>query len=668
MLAHLTTTFTLALIVANMVGLALATHRLARSYILARVASPLVVALAAFFVEHFVGLGRLGWCWPLATAASAWAIVRHHDVLVRHWKVEAAFIVSFQWVFAWRVAYPGLVASSEKLGDLAMITSYLPGERLPPLDVWFPPFRFDVYYSFQHYAAALLGRVFDLGPGLTYNIAFCLLIALTITAAAGAVYGICRRIGATALVVFAFAAGGTGATIPVHLMMSEPQLYSSMRFIGGSATPERADTAIGAAIAATASGADRVELPSETFAYLLSLGDYHPMLSGFYLLTLALLCVSLVETGRETRVSQAVLAATPVVCLISNGWTMPLQLGLVLAWIASRLHRRVSPDWVMLAAGFLGAAILCHPFLLSFAYRSDDYGVRFRPVSRGQHTPLILGAILLYPTIVAALLPLLAGERRRWTAWASALWLGLLAVSEVVFVDDVYSGAFNRFNTTLKWWPWIQAGALLTSGAYAMQSPRRVVRYVMMALLLVVSVYALDMTRHLVWTPKADAGRLDGAAWITSDTAERAMLEFLRAQPRSVVLQRLEAGAFTPAPGLVLFAGQIAFLGWPEHEKLWRGQRADIDIRSREVASFYAGDMADSASWLLNNHIEHVLWLKTEMAMPEGTFSRIDQQIGGAYFWREYYRAGDFRVGIWSRRVPADGDFPTTGRSTPGGR
>src|SRR3712207_954366 len=104
-----------------------------------------------------------------------------------------------------------------------MIASYLPGGRLPPQDAWFPPYPFDVYYSFQHYAAALLGRLFGLGPGMTYNLAFCVAVALTLTAAAGAAYAVCRSGRRTALVVAAFALGGTGATIPAHFMTRTPQ-------------------------------------------------------------------------------------------------------------------------------------------------------------------------------------------------------------------------------------------------------------------------------------------------------------------------------------------------------------------------------------------------------------------------------------------------------------
>jgi hypothetical protein len=680
MIAHLTTAFTVTLVLVNLAGLALSTRRLAGSYVLARVASPLAFALALFFVEHFFGLGALTWVWPIATAAAVWRIARDADALAAGWRIEAVFLAGFAWAFAWRFAFPGLGASSEKIGDLAMIATYLPGDRLPPTDAWFPPYPFDVYYSFQYYAAALLGRIFGLSPGFTYNLAVAVVIGLTITAAAGFIARICASRVRAALVLLAFVVGGTGATIPVHVMMRAPSLWSSMRFIGGSATPQFADTPVGRAVVAATVDPSRtpMTLPSETFAYLLWLGDYHPMLSGFFLLALALLCIGLIESGEEAGAPYAVLAATPVLCIVANGWTLPLQAALVATYAIFRAVVREPPEWAALLAGGVGALGLCQPFLLRFAYHSADYGVRLRLVPRAEHTPVVLGLVLLLPTIVAIVLPLVAGERRRWLLWSSVLWLVLLVVSEVFYVDDIYGGTYNRFNTTLKWWPWIQAAALLTAGAYAMRSASRALRWPMAFVLVVVSTYGWDQVRVFATAPKGDIGQMDGAGWITSDHVEKAVFEFLKAQPRGIVLQRVEKGAFTPAPGLTLLAGQVAFLGWPEHEKLWRGQRADVQVRAKEVEAFYAGNLRDSASWLVGNRIDHVLWLKSEATMPPGAFEQIDQAIRGVYQWREYYRAGDFRVGIWSRlpemlqppslTLPASTLPPATEPRRPGGR
>jgi hypothetical protein len=662
MFALVATAFILGVIFLNLIALGLIGARYTGHYALSRAATPVAAALVLFFCEHFVGLGRLSWCWPFTTAASVWIVLRHRHELLNQWRTEAAFLASFTWVFAWRFSYPGIVSSSEKLADLAMISSYLPGTRLPPVDVWLPPFPFDVYYSFQHYAAALLGRVFDLEPGLTYNIAFCLIVALTMLCAAGCAWEICRSGWKTGLVVVAFAAGGTGATIPVHFMMDAPQLYSSMRFIGDGATYGQVTTPFGRSLleAAGVPSTEPTKAPTETFSYLLQLGDYHPPLSGFYLLALALLCIAVIEAGRDARAPTVVLAATVPLCAIANGWSMPFQALLVFTWGASRVWHQRPVDWAALMCGVLVSAALCYPFLSGFAYRSADYGLELRFLSQTEHTPVLLGAILLWPVVAGIVLPFVSRERQSWILWMCGLWLVLLVLTEMVYVDDIYAGPYNRFNTTLKWWPWIQAGALIVGGASGLRSVMRAGRYATVLVLFLVSIYALDLARSLVWGNKGDFGRLDGAAWITNDPIEKVILEYLKASPPAIVLQRLETGAFTPAPGLTVFAGHQAFLGWPEHEKLWRGQRADIIIRQGEIEKFYAGEMENAAEWLIQNRIAHALWLKTEYKLPKGTFEKIDERIRSQYYWRELYRAGDFRVGIWSRALPIRSDGAIT--------
>ena len=652
MLGYATTGFTVGIIYLNLLALALAGLRWTGNYALSRVATPAALALILFFVEHFVGLGWLGWCWPLTTAASAWYVISRANQLRDHAGTEVLFLCAFSWALLWRLCFPGIVASSEKIGDLAMIASYWPGTRLPPQDAWYPPYPFDVYYSFQQYAASLLGRVFALPIGTAYNLGFTTIVALTITAAGAAAYTMCRSVAATLLVVAAFAIGGTGATIPSHFMFKDPQPYSSMRFIGDMARPQMVDTAFGHWLVAQAQvpNSDVVKLPLETFAYLTYLGDYHPPLSGFYLLMLALLCIALVEAGTHAGAAQALLAATIPLCAIANGWTLPLQGLLVVTWIAYRAAARRPLAWRMLAMGLLIAATLCYPFLSSFAYRVADYSLTLRLVAPGAHLPWLLGAILLYPILVAIALPLIFETERPWLLWSSVLWLCLFLVSEVVVVDDVYAGIYDRFNTTLKWWPWIQAAALLGVGSYGLRARSRLYRYITAAILLAVCAFGIDLAR-ILQRPKPEFGRLSGDGAITGDNIEKAILGFLEAQPRGIVLQRLETGAFTPAPALTLFAGHQAFMGWPAHEKLWRGLRADVALREAQVNHFYAGEMSDAVQWLLQNRIDFVLWLKSEGKLPTGTFDKIDEQIRPAFYWQEYYRAGDFRVGVWSRRI-----------------
>ena len=650
MIYQLSNAWTVAILLLNLAGLSSAASRFLRPWLLARVTSPVLLCLVLFFVEHFAGLGRLSWVWPLTSAASAWLVWKDRFRLRQQWPVELAFLVGFGYALLWRFLLPNIDASSEKLADLGFINNYFDGSRLPPLDRWLPPFSFNVYYSFQHYCSAVLGRVLALDPGVTYNLSFCVIIGLTFTAAAGAAFLFSGRRWAAALVAFAFLAGGTGAVPITQFMVKDQNPVESMRFIGGTATPERTSTPFGRWLlrAAGVPAKDALELPAETFSYLAQLGDHHPPLSGFFLLALALLSVGLIESGTEARWAHVVLAATIPLTLISNLWSFPLQAGLVLFWALYRIATRQRLDAPALALGFLGALLLASPFLQGFAFSSRDSMAAMKWVIPGEHTAALLGMLIFYPMLVICAAQAGWGGRRLGL-WLTALWIGLLVASELVFIDDLYSGRFNRFNTALKWWPWIFSGALLSLGSLNLTAKSRLCRWLTLAMLLPISSYSLVLAKHIVRVPKSAMGQLHGAAWITGDPAEKPMLEYLKAQPPGIVLQRLEAGAFTPAPALTMFARQTAFLGWPEHEKLWRGRRTDIDIRSAEVTRFYRGELPDSSRWLVQNGIDCVLWLKGDNALPGASYDAINQQIGSTYYWREFYRAGEFRVGMWTR-------------------
>jgi hypothetical protein len=97
---------------------------------------------------------------------------------------------------------------------------------------------------------------------------------------------------------------------------------------------------------------------------------------------------------------------------------------------------------------------------------------------------------------------------------------------------------------------------------------------------------------------------------------------------------------------LTIFAGQTAFLGWPAHENVWRHNRADIEVRRREVQQFFSGDMPDSSGWLEGNRIRHVLWLPDDNQLH--TWDKLDGLIRDRYAWRPYYVVNDYRVGMWS--------------------
>jgi uncharacterized membrane protein len=652
---HLANLLLICLLIVNLAGLSVVAYAFCRSWLLARAASPLLVAIP-FFIEHFFGFGSLRWLWPVTTAISVALVLSKGRLLKTHWRIEAVFHGAFAYALAWRYSFPDIYASSEKICDLTFVANYIHGDRLPPVDRWLPPFAFDMYYSLQHYAAALLGRILQTPPGTAYNLAICVMVAAVVTAAAGTAWLLVRREGPALLLTIALVFGGTGVSPVIRLVMPSPQLHSSIRFMGSSLSPKFATRPFGQWILRTdkASENESLDLPVELFSYLVGLGDYHPPLSGYLLLMVSLLSIAIIEAperGEAVGAAHAVLAATVPLTIAANAWDFPMQALLVGGYLLYRMWSGQPVLWKTLAAGGAWAALLIYPFAVRFAPHADALHNALRLVPRALHTPPIGGLLVFYPLLAVLALNVFFGERTK-ESWAFvAIWLVLLTISEFVFVDDLYGGKFERFNTALKWWAWIYSGALLTVGAINLRSPSRVCRWGTGAILVLISAYGLDLFANLVNVPKYHVGQLDGAGWIRDDAAQHAILDYLKVQPQSIVLERLADRAYIPAPALIMFAGQTALLGWPNHEDTWRGYRADIDHRMNEIIRFYNGDLPDAERWLEQNHVSYVLWLKDENGAPAGTFEKIDQQIRGRYFWNDYSVESTTKVGLWSLRL-----------------
>ena len=393
--------------------------------------------------------------------------------------------------------------------------------------------------------------------------------------------------------------------------------------------------------------ANTPDVPVETFAYMIGLGDYHPPFSGYLLLMLALLSIAHIEAGRASKASHVLLGATVPLMMACNTWQLPLQFALVAGYTSLRAFSRKPVAWKYLAAGFAGSLLLMEPFLEHFGPASVDARMPIRMVLAAQRTPPILWLLLFYPLVVLLALQLFRGEKSRLTTGLCALWIALLAFSEIFFVDDLYGGKYERFNSALKWWAWIYSGGMLLIGSFNLRSPSRLCRWGTAVVLVLVCSFAGELGIHFWVSGKPHIGQLDGAAVIRDDAGERVILDVLRHEPPGIVLQRLPTGAYMPQPALTIFAGQTAFLGWPNHENVWRRNRADVDTRKREVDQFYLGTLPDRTRWLKANSIRYVVWGRDDNQLSPQTFEKLNDLIKDRYVWNGYYEVGTYHVGLW---------------------
>ncbi len=643
---------TAGLILLNLVGFGLAALRYFPRFALALPAAVLSCLLVLFFVEHFFGLGAIRWLWPFTTLAAAYSMYLQRDSLKLQLADVAAFVAGFAYCFAWRFVFPDLTSSSEHMVNLFFITNYLPGATLPVNDLWFASQKFDYYYAFQHYAAALLGRLFGLDGGTAYNFAFCVLFGfifcLAWFAARSFMQGKKRH---AALIVFSLVVAGTGISPLYHfLYKNDPfsgtsttnALWTNTRFIG--LYDKQADTKLANILL----GEDRAntvvpELPFESIAYLNYIGDFHAPLGGFVLLLLALACMAWLEKNPADKLTQALLALTIPLCIITNTWTFPLQFLLVLAWVIMRMMQGRAPNWKML---FIGAAIgmtLILPFLSYFA--SQSRSIQLKWVLPEDRAPMIEVFIMVWPLLALAGLGMWQARARKLALLFCLMVFAVLTFTSLMHFDDgITGGIYKRFNTTLKWWPWIQVMAIAGIASINLSAGAAFVRYATVAVLLLVSTYSLELLRYWIFMPKASAGKMAGHHWFTQDTNQRDLLGYLRAAPNGTVLENITGGGYSKSGALSLFAAKPSLLTWPDHMSGWKGNMTHMRLLQTQITQFYAGQKEDIPGWLQANKIRYIVWLPEFSAQA---FDQIKPQIEAHYHWKPFDMNPSVRLGVW---------------------
>ena len=661
---------TLALLLINLAGLTLLVTRWLPPFALARSAGVLLVCLVLFCVEHFFGLGQLTWVWPISTLASLWLLGQSRATLAENgfWQSEIVFGIAFLYGFVWRFTFPDITPSSERITDLYFIANYLPGSTLPPLDQWYPPHRFNFYYAFQHYGAALLGRIFGLDGGTSCNIAFALLMALPVTLAWHFTSSFLKTRGLRLLLLLALVTGGTGFSPLMQLVIGQPagvdpsggvaeRIIASQRYIGNMelSTAQHFTTGLGKKLFPPLPGEQKPspdfeprELPEETFGYQFFLGDYHPPLGGYFLLLMALALIVAVETGGVGWIGQALLALTVPAVIVTNLWVFPLHCFLLAGWVGYRYWQQSPPDWGALLGGALLGSALIYPFLTEFTAQAIATPIKL--VRGDDHTPWTRFLGLHWPLLVLVVLSLFQPSTRR-PSLALALTFGaLLLISEFVYVDDPSGGKYERTNTTMKWWGWIWAGGLVSLGTLTLASKTRFIRWAAILTLGLVSLQAYDLASYYILAGKQDRGYLSGHRWYTQDRHNRDLFHYLQAAPYGILLENQYGNAYTNTGIHALFTGKTALLGWTAHLLTWHGAVPDVWALMDEIKSFYAGTLPNSLDWLMANKVRYVVWSRADNSKHPQAFPTLSQQIGSRYVWQGFNDAGAAPVGLWVRK------------------
>ncbi len=298
------------------------------------------------------------------------------------------------------------------------------------------------------------------------------------------------------------------------------------------------------------------------------------------------------------------------------------------------------PDWLDLRV--ISAVVVFGVALLSFAILKNGltFAVAFTIAALG-------AALALYH---------LQDRPRAFTMLLGALAFGLVAMTEIVFLKDVFSGSYPRMNTVFKFY--FQAWALLsiTCGAaiyYIYEGIQSVVRYngwerwvgrgvqvAWSAALLVFFVAGMiypivgsyQRTNHYIQRTNS----LDGLNYLQSYdpgdyTAIRWLNSHIQGSPVIVEAFGQQGGDYSDYGRISTFTGLPTLMGWAGHEYQWRVNwlndsynAADFYRRGADISAIYTNTNPETVLSLMKRYDARYLYVGSleKTTYPQANLNR----------------------------------------------
>jgi YYY domain-containing protein len=302
-----------------------------------------------------------------------------------------------------------------------------------------------------------------------------------------------------------------------------------------------------------------------------------------------------------------------------------------IAWPALRQHWRMALAVVwgrqlegprpVMQPFWLAAAAVVVPYLI-WAIAHLEFNDLARPadtVTRLVATlPLMAATVGLFTALVVRSRQGAPGEEQ-FLLLATLLAVYLLYGAELFYVHDLFG---NRMNTVFKfyyqawiilsvagayglWWWWRAHPSLRGAGQWASRTAAVLACVLLVGCLYYPIAAAVSKTGSFRASPT-----LDGLRYVSeSAPAERRAIEFLRhaARPGDRVVEAV-GGSYTEFGRVSGSTGLAAVLGWPGHERQWRGDTSLYSDRERDVERLYTTPDAAEARRLIEMYgVDYVI-------------------------------------------------------------
>jgi hypothetical protein len=591
------------------------------------------------FIEHVLPLTELGLLLPVTTTGLLWCMLKFRD----EWKElrvpSALFVLAFTYCLVVRVLHPEISFWTEALPDLARVLDFCRGDRVPPTDTWLPPFDHGGYYTFQHYGASLLIRLFQLDGGTGYNLSFVLLDAWICLAGAAVAHALTGKNWIALVGLLLVAASFSGGAVIMMLFSSygyDPLLAYDMHH----GWADQHHNPLWKLLAADPyQTRTRLFMPGQG----IYLPQYHPDLGGFYLTLLTAFAV--VEAGRAERTVApwVLLIVLPAMCVITSVWFVPVVAflaagGALVAWLT---HRR--PENLRVAVIVAGAmVVLLLPSIWTLLANAAPQGVRL--TTKDEHTWPWLFVEQWWPVYVPWLLLLFVWRKLD----APARWLHAAVPLLLVIFEFITIGW--REPTLEKIWSAIFAVGVVCLWPLVLRQRGWPFRAVSFLLVAIIGISLVDWWRASVLyngRMKLDT-RFQGDAVLYANPQERRLMEVAARLKHATILNGEVWWGYWLSPALAEFTDNDCFIGWTYPEEL-AGHSKEADARAKFSGDFYLGRIQNPLPYLAANDIAAVL-IWPEDQIPDNVLAQLQKELAPDYVYIDCKMDQPANAGLFLRK------------------
>ncbi|TRZ49037.1 hypothetical protein D4S03_08925 [bacterium] len=509
---------------------------------------------------------------------------------------EYLFLVGFGVMALIRTHAPSL-DSLEKFMDFGFIKQYLVALRLPAMDMWQAEQTIN-YYSFGHFWASILNKIWGVEAGVGYNLmlAFifgtCMsLVFLAVKMLVGNKNEKAATIGGVFGALAVMVAGNSHVIWYIFKNKSLDGYWyaEATRFIHNTIH----------------------EFPSYSFV----VSDLHGHVLDLPMV-LVFLVVMFLWVEKRKIIYEVLLGVLFGVMLMTNTWDTAVY-GLVLLVLGMQilLNKPGGIKKLLVSAGvmFLSLLFIALPWWLSF--KSISNGIGFVNEMSPFWQLLVLWGGGMAVNIIAVITEG-KGEQKIVIRALAISAVVLIIIPELIYARDIYPN-HPRANTMFKltYQAFILMGILLgaTLGKLIDGSRKMALGWRASAVFIVYWIFLGTMIFPLMAFPTYYSNfknyyGLDGEAWMLLKMPENyGAVVYLRQHMDGKNMVEAVGDSYTQMNAVSAFSGVPTIEGWRVHEWLWRGGYDSVAAREAEVREIYQGESLVKTKEILQKY--NVGWI-----------------------------------------------------------